>query len=215
MTGGVSSQGPRIDAFGERALLVRDADQERILDLTGGLLPALDAGRLVDVVPGDGSLLVRFDGTDHGEDVAREAIATALKVPPDRPDPRELVIAVRYGGANGPDLDDVAALAGMSADAVVAAHVGAVHTVRFLGFAPGFAYLGGLPALLEVPRLPTPRTMTPSGSVAIAVTYSAIYPAPLPGGWRIIGRTDRLMFDPTADPPTTLRPGDRVRFEAC
>ena len=80
-------------------------------------------------------------------------------------------------------------------------------------FAPGFAYLGGLDARLRVPRLATPRTRTPAGSVAIADSMTGIYPADLPGGWRIIGHSDLVMFDAHRDPPALLAPGDRVRFE--
>lgn len=203
----------RIDPLGDRALLVRLPDQDAILGLAGALLPRLAAGALADVVPGDGSLLITFDGTEAGEAEARAAVEAALAGPAVLPPSREQRIPVRYGGADGPDLDEVARLTGLTATAVVAAHAGATHTVRFLGFAPGFPYLGGLPAALEVPRLATPRTVTPAGSVAIATTFTGIYPAPLPGGWRIIGRTDVALFDPRRDPPTLLRPGDRVRFE--
>jgi KipI family sensor histidine kinase inhibitor len=85
--------------------------------------------------------------------------------------------------------------------------------VLFCGFAPGFAYLGDLPSALQVDRLPTPRTRTPAGSVAIAGSMSGIYPAELPGGWRVIGHTDLTLFDPRRDPPALLLPGDRVRFK--
>ena len=83
----------------------------------------------------------------------------------------------------------------------------------FAGFAPGFAYLGELPAELRVPRLATPRTRVPAGSVAIAGAMTAIYPQASPGGWRLLGRTDARLFDPAATTPARLRPGDRVRFE--
>jgi inhibitor of KinA len=86
--------------------------------------------------------------------------------------------------------------------------------VLFLGFAPGFPYIGDLPPSLVLPRLSTPRTVTPAGSVGIAESYTGIYPAPLPAGWRIIGRTPMALFDPRTDPPTTLLAGDLVRFEA-
>ena len=82
----------------------------------------------------------------------------------------------------------------------------------FLGFAPGFAYLGELPERLRVPRLATPRVRVPAGSVAIASAMSAVYPHASPGGWRILGRTDTALWDPAATPPARLRPGDKVRF---
>ena len=202
----------RIDPLGERALLVRADDQARVLDLARALL-ADPAVRIVDAVPGDRSLLVLFDGSDAGEARARAAIAAAVTHPTTPRTPRRHVIPVRYGAAAGPDLEEAARLAGLDPDALVARHAAVEHAVLFLGFAPGFPYLGGLPDELVLPRLATPRTVTPAGSVAIAEGYTGIYPAELPGGWRIIGRTDVRLFDPMADPPARLEPGDLVRFE--
>ncbi len=107
----------------------------------------------------------------------------------------------------------MAELTGLTASEVVARHASAELRVLFCGFAPGFAYLGDLPAELRVDRLATPRTRTPAGSVAIAGSMSGIYPADLPGGWRVIGRTEVTLFDPSSDHPALLEPGDRVRFE--
>ena len=81
-----------------------------------------------------------------------------------------------------------------------------------LGFSPGFAYLGGLPEEIATPRLPTPRTLVPTGSVALAGRQTGVYPIATPGGWRLIGRTPLKLFDPQRDPPTLLRVGDQVRF---
>ena len=202
----------QVDAFGEAALLARIPDQALIHAVTAGLVAELQAGRLLDVVPGDGTLLIRFDGTDAGEADARGLLAAALADPPAPVAPRRHEIAVRYGGDDGPDLASTAALAGMTPARLIELHAERTYTVRFLGFAPGFAYLGNLAPELVVPRLDVPRTTTPAGSVAIAEGYTGIYPALLPGGWRVIGRTDAVMFDPGADLPTTLLPGDIVRF---
>lgn len=204
----------RVVGFGERALSVRDLEQGHVRALTAALVPAMADGRLVDLVPGDGSLLVVFDGTASGEATARSLVAAASAEPTTTPVPRRHVIAVRYGGADGPDLDAAAALARVTPEALIALHTGRDHEVLFLGFAPGFAYIGGLAPELVLPRLATPRTATPPGSVAIAEAYTGIYPVGLPGGWRIIGRTDVRLFDPAADPPAMLQPGDTVRFEA-
>lgn len=204
----------RVDRFGERAILVRLADQAAVHALATGLRGAMEVGRLVDVVPGDGTVLVQFDGTDAGEAAARAAIDAAVASPAPRTAPRRHVVPVHYGGPAGPDLEEAAALAGLAPDALVALHTDRDHPVLFLGFAPGFPYLGGLAPELVLPRLARPRTATPPGSVAIAEAYTGIYPAGLPGGWRVIGHTDVPMFDPAADPPTTLAPGDLVRFEA-
>jgi KipI family sensor histidine kinase inhibitor len=208
-----STPSVRIDPFGDRALLVRAGTQGEILGLTAALLDGLAAGTLVDLVPGDRSLLVVVDGTDRGEAAARAAVAAASRTQAPPPAPRRHVIPVRYGGDDGPDLVDVATLTGSTADDVIARHTAREYPVLFLGFAPGFPYLGDLPPELRVPRLDIPRTTTPAGSVALAESYTGIYPADLPGGWRIIGRTSAAMFDPTADPPAMLLPGDLVRFE--
>ncbi len=125
---------------------------------------------------------------------------------------RHRTIPVVYGGEHGPDLDEVAALCGISPGEVIERHAATELRVLFIGFAPGFAYLGDLPSELHVPRLDTPRTRTPAGSVAVAGSMTGIYPADLPGGWRIIGRTPLTLFDPSRDPPAHLAPGDTVRF---
>src|SRR5262249_49411826 len=95
---------------------------------------------------------------------------------------------------------------------VVRRHAAATYDVYFLGFLAGFPYLGGLPSALAVSRLAAPRTFVPAGSVALAERQTGIYPAASPGGWRLIGRTPLRLFDPHANPPALLRPGDRVRF---
>jgi KipI family sensor histidine kinase inhibitor len=207
--------GVAIEALGDSALLIRGLDQDRLIAIADALVDVARAATpLEDVVPGDGTILLRFDGTVGGEIAARQALAVAAASAATSGAGREHLIPVRYGGADGPDLDEVAAMIGLAPDAVVAAHAAATHVVAFLGFAPGFPYLRGLPPGLVVPRLAVPRTATPPGSVAIAEHYTGIYPARLPGGWRVIGRTDVPLFDPTADPPARLRPGDRVRFDA-
>jgi KipI family sensor histidine kinase inhibitor len=119
---------------------------------------------------------------------------------------------VRYGGEHGPDLQRVADHAGLSTTDVIARHAVAEYTVAMLGFAPGFPYLLGLDAALATPRLATPRTRVPAGSVAIGGAQTGLYPQASPGGWNLIGRTDRVLFDPQRDPPALLAPGDRVRF---
>ena len=100
----------------------------------------------------------------------------------------------------------------MSRDAVVERHSATVYTVSFVGFAPGFAYLVDGDPRLEVPRRDSPRTKVPAGSVALAGTYSGIYPRSSPGGWQIIGTTDAVLWDVHRDPPALLRPGGIVRF---
>ena len=108
---------------------------------------------------------------------------------------------------------DLAALHGIPVAGVVELHAAPEYVVHFLGFSPGFPYLGGLDARLATPRLATPRTQIPAGSVAIGGTQAGIYPMASPGGWRIVGRTPVSLFDARAWPPAKLRIGDRIHFE--
>jgi KipI family sensor histidine kinase inhibitor len=126
--------------------------------------------------------------------------------------PRTVEIPVRYGGEFGPDLDDVAAHTGLSRERVVELHSSVDYLVYFLGFAPGFAYLGGLPPELATPRISAPRKHVPAGSVGIGGNQTGVYPIVSPGGWRLIGRTPVKLFDPGASDPVLLRMGDRLRF---
>lgn len=132
----------------------------------------------------------------------------------DEPAPEGPVVElpVRY---DGPDLAEVAALTGLSADEVVRRHAGADLVVAFCGFAPGFAYLTGLPAELRVPRRSTPRTAVDAGSVGLAGEFTGVYPRRSPGGWQLVGRTEAVLWDPERDPPALLSPGTRVRFTPC
>lgn len=118
-------------------------------------------------------------------------------------------IPVEYDGA---DLADVAERWGTDAAGVVQRHTSLEFVAAFCGFAPGFAYLSGLPDELAVPRLDSPRTRVPAGAVALAGTWCAAYPSASPGGWRLIGRTDAVLWDATRVEPALLPPGTRVRF---
>lgn len=121
-------------------------------------------------------------------------------------------IPVLYGGTGGPDLEEVAAIAGIAPDEVVALHCGGTYTVHMIGFAPGFPYLGGMPEAISAPRRAVPRTLIPPGSVGIAGGQTGVYPIATPGGWRIIGRTPLALFRPEHRRPSLLRSGDRIRF---
>lgn len=123
-------------------------------------------------------------------------------------------IPVEYGGAAGPDLDGVCAALGMTAEEFIDRHTGGECTVAMLGFTPGFAYLDGMDAGLAVSRRNVPRSDVPAGSVGIAGSRTGIYSLQGPGGWRIVGRTSRRLFDPDAPDPFLFAPGDRVRFVA-
>lgn len=126
--------------------------------------------------------------------------------------PRTVRIPVYYGGEAGPDLEFVAGHNRLSPQEVIGIHSSADYLVYMLGFAPGFPYLGGLPASISTPRRPSPRLAIPAGSVGIAGDQTGVYPLETPGGWQLIGRTPLALFKPGAIPPTLLQAGDTVRF---
>ncbi|XVS64185.1 5-oxoprolinase subunit B family protein [Actinosynnema sp. CA-299493] len=164
---------------------------------------------VVELVPAARTVLVVT--RPGGLRAVREVLTTADLVHRAGAVGDEVVIGVHY---DGPDLDLVAETAGLSTAEVVALHTGADYRVAFCGFAPGFGYLTGLPEPLRQPRLDSPRTKVPAGSVGVAGEFTAAYPRATPGGWRLIGRTDAPLFDPRRPTPALLTPGDRVRFEA-
>ena len=128
------------------------------------------------------------------------------------PESRYIEIPVVYGTAAGPDLGEVARHAGLTEKQVVELHASVDYVVWFLGFQPGFPYLGGLPEQLATPRRDEPRLLVPAGSVGIGGAQTGIYPLATPGGWQLIGHTPLPLFDPNRDEPVLLRPGDTVRF---
>ena len=216
---GQAHRAGRIVPAGDAALLVRlgsrpgPSASRRVLALVAALDAAPPPG-MIDVIPAYASVLVRFDPLvcEPGAMAAvlRAMLAQSADASP--PPGRLIRIPVHYGGSDGPDLDVVARLLGMSAAEVIQRHSAASYRVAFLGFLAGYPYLSGLPRALAVPRLATPRTHVPAGSVAIAERQAGVYPVASPGGWRILGRTSLPLFDPQRDPPALLRPGDRVRF---
>lgn len=123
-------------------------------------------------------------------------------------------IPVCYDRTFAPDLEFVATHNGLMPEDVVRLHMSVEYLIYFIGFSPGFPYMGELPAELAAPRLTTPRVMVPEGSVAIGGNQTGIYSTASPGGWRIIGRTPLRLFDPLLDQPTTLQMGNTVRFRS-
>jgi KipI family sensor histidine kinase inhibitor len=161
---------------------------------------------LVDVVPAARTVLVVGS---PGLDPARLEAFEAGAFLPEKAEPRAHEI---FMAADGEDLDEIASRSGLSPDAFLEAFLALTFTVGFLGFSPGFAYLYGLPKAFHLPRRGTPRVSVPAGSVALAGPYVGIYPAPTPGGWNLLGRTARELFDLTRNPPSLFAPGDEVRF---
>jgi inhibitor of KinA len=160
------------------------------------------------------SLLVKFDALkgrhEELEGKLRGYLRRLAKVK--LPKPREVEIPVCYGGEFGPDLNEVAALHGITPQKVIELHCSNSYLVYFLGFVPGFAYLSELPEVLVTPRLAAPRKKVPAGSVGIAGNQTGVYPFETPGGWRLLGRTPLKMFRTDQDGLSLLSIGDHVRF---
>lgn len=220
----------QIEALGDCALLIRFGERiepalnARALAATAALLQANLPG-VRDIAPAYASICVQYDPViwadpakalspfarialrinelvDNAAFVPTSAMRTSIEIP------------VCYGGDFGPDLDDLAEHARLSADEVIARHCAPDYRVAMLGFAPGFPYLLGLDPALRAPRRATPRVRVRVGSVAIGGAQTGIYPGELPGGWQLIGCTPLKLFDALRDPPALLAPGQRLRFRA-
>lgn len=217
--------GIRCEAIAEDALLLRFGERidaainDAVLAAAARLRQALPQ---LECVPAYASLLLRFDPSrwqERGDTLPHERVQAAVRAAMEVADatvaaPRVVEIPVCYGGASGPDLDALAAHAGLGTAATIALHAGGDYRVAMLGFAPGFPYLLGLDQRLAMPRRADPRQRVPAGSVAIGGNQTGIYPAELPGGWQLIGRTPLRLFDANAASPALLQAGDRVRFRA-
>ncbi|VEB99581.1 Sporulation inhibitor kipI [Cedecea lapagei] len=209
-------QRARCYLLGEKAVVleleppVMLASQQRIW----GLLQRLNASEEVsEAIPGMNNITVvlkdprslALDGIEWLQRWWEESEAVI-------PTSRLVEIPVVYGGEAGPDLEVVARHNDLTPAQVVALHSGALYIVYFLGFQPGFPYLGGLPEALASPRRASPRLQVAAGSVGIGGSQTGIYPLETPGGWQLIGRTSLRLFNPDSPTPTLLLPGDSVRF---
>ncbi len=210
----------QIHAAGENALIVYLGEKTSSEVSARVQALALELGEslgsdLVDLVPSYASLLVIYDAmaSDHLSVAHRirgagDAIESTNEMGGD-----EIVLPVYYHPEAGEDLERLADSAGISVDKVIELHSGSEYRVYAIGFAPGFAYLGEVDTRIAAPRLSTPRQKVPRGAVAIADRQTAVYPAPSPGGWNLIGRCPVRMFDPDREPIMPVAVGDRVRFE--
>lgn len=172
---------------------------------------------ILDLVPAYASLLAVFDSTEITDPDLMEWLnegvdAIARTTGEAHWRGNHYTVPVQYGGEAGPDLEILADLAGGTTNEIIRLHTKRPFEVAFLGFLPGFAYMGRWPGRAPVPRLPTPRTRLPAGSVGLAGFQTGIYPFSSPGGWRIIGRTGIQVWDPDAQVPALFAPGDTVRF---
>ena len=205
-----SSDQSLLVSFGQEITLESHQNVVKLLRL----LEATPITGIRNLHPAYCSLLIKFDPMklDHRELQARLLPCLAQLEETPLPAPRQIEIPVCYGEEFGPDLSDVATMHGMTPAQVIELHSSPTYIVYFLGFAPGFGYLGGLPKALASPRLETPRAKVPQGSVGIGGNQTAIYPFATPGGWRLIGRTPLAMFRRERTPMSLLQIGDQVRF---
>ncbi len=201
-------------ACGDAAVLLELADLDAVFAVVAALERERDALGPIDLVPGGRTVLVTVEPGRSLDRLRAQLIRLAASAPDlgAGSDTREMTIEVTY---DGPDLDDVAQLTGLSRNEVITAHTSTPWRVGFGGFAPGFAYLVGGDPRLEVARRDQSRTTVPAGSVGLAGEFSGIYPRPSPGGWQLIGRTDAALWDLERQPPALLQVGSMVRFVAC
>jgi inhibitor of KinA len=206
----------RVHPLGDSALLAElgsrldTALNTRAIALAAALKKRRDVRQ---AMAGYASVTVHFDPDLTTHDALAAAIKRlATKRPPMAEPGRLHRIPVVY---DGPDMDAVAAVLGLSAAQIVTIHTKPIYRVFLVGFVPGWGYLGPLSEQLELPRRQVPRTKVPAGSVAIAGRQTGIYPLPTPGGWHLIGRTPVKLFLPDSDPPSLFRAGDRVKFFAA
>nr|WP_090344532.1 allophanate hydrolase subunit 1 [Mycolicibacterium malmesburyense]CRL76112.1 allophanate hydrolase subunit 1 [Mycolicibacterium malmesburyense] len=217
------------DVRGTGAIPIRDyGDQALLLELetTADVLAWADVIRradlpgVLDIVPAARTVLIKLDGPRYQAPTRqrlgglRTDVDPEAELTPPAEGHADLTIDVVY---DGPDLDEVARLTGLSRDEVIAAHTGSLWRVGFGGFAPGFAYLVGGDRRLEVPRRSEPRTKVPAGSVGLAGEFSGVYPRESPGGWQLIGRTSKqqpALWDIKRDNPALLTSGMWIQFRA-
>ncbi len=209
----------RFRVAGDRGLLVEygegiDLQVNRKVRAMGILVDRKPPRGVVEIIPTYRSLLLVYEPQESTlenlktEMLKLEAEMADVEVPP----PQIVEIPVCYGGDFGPDIQHVAETHGLEIDEVVRLHSEPVYPIYMIGFTPGFPFLGGLHERLHTPRLETPRTRVPEGSVGIANAQTGLYPIASPGGWRIIGRTPLKIFSPEREPPFPYQAGDAIRF---
>ena len=210
---------PRIVPLGDSAVLLQLGDE---IDLTinqrvhtlANLITTSAINGIIETVPAYATLLVHYDSLSLSftqiKHILREKLAQIREN--ESRQPRLVEVPVRYGGELGPDLESVASQLGLHIEDVIRIHSGKIYTVYMMGFTPGYPYMGKLDDALIMPRLETPRTRVPAGTVAIAGSQTGIYSIESPGGWNLIGWTPLKLFDPHSDSPFLFAPGDEVKF---
>ena len=210
---------PRINPLGDSSVLVQLGDEidftinQRVHTLAN-LIDSSALDGIIETVPAYATLLVHYDPLNLSyaqvKNYLRARITQVEKS--DFRKPRQVEVPVRYGGEYGPDLDFVASHCGLPVEDVIRIHAERIYTIFMMGFTPGFPYMGKLDDAIITPRLPTPRTRVPAGTVAIAGSQTGIYSIDSPGGWQLIGWTPLKLFVPESDSPFLFSPGDEVKF---
>ena len=179
-----------------------------------GVLKAALGDSVLDIVPAYSSVLVRFNPSATQLATVMAVVRGAMEVAGQTLDTasRRIEVGVCFSAECALDINEVAERTGLAPDRIVEEFCGSTYRVAFLGFTAGFPYMIGLSGRLDLPRLPSPRVRVPAGSVGFAAGQCGIYPRQSPGGWRILGRTSGLIFDPERATPALFRPGDIVRF---
>lgn len=210
---------PNFRVAGDRGLLVEygegiDIVVNRKVRTVALVLEERPPAGVLEVIPTYRSLLIVYDPIATGpEDLKRKLFDLEGDLDDSRiPEPATVKIPVCYGGDFGPDIGFVARTNGLTVDEVIRIHSESTYPIYMIGFTPGFPFLGGLAEVLHTPRLETPRTRVPEGSVGIANAQTGVYPVASPGGWRLIGRTPLRLFAPERENPFRYAAGDRIRF---
>ena len=210
---------PKLVALGDSALLIQlgeevDMTINRRVHALAALIHTSSPDGVIETVPAYTTLLVHYDPLV----LTYSTISTWLREKLTEIDevssrkPRRFELPVRYGAEHGIDLQSVAEYHGLSVKEVVRIHSERTYTIYMMGFTPGFPYMGKLDDAIATPRLESPRTRVPAGTVAIAGSQTGIYPIDSPGGWRLIGQTSVRLFEPGSESPFLFAPGDEVRF---
>ena len=212
---------PRIVPAGDSAILIELGSEidptvnDQVYSLASDI-ENTNINGVTELVPTYRSLLVNYDpmaiGFNEIYDVMNQIVENQSNRESADFEPVVIELPVVYGGEDGPDIENVAGYAGISASEVIEIHSSTDYRVYMIGFAPGFPYLGGLDERIATPRLKTPRVLVPAGSVGIAESQTGVYPNASPGGWQLIGRTATKLFDVNSPKPSKITPGSRVRF---
>ena len=210
---------PRIVPLGDSTLLVQFGDE---IDLTinqrvhtfANLIANSVISGVIETVPAYATLLVHYDSLILSFTQIKDHLRAQISQMEENESrkPRRIEVPVRYGGELGPDLEFVASHCGLRVENVIRIHSGKIYSVYMMGFTPGYPYMGKLDDALITPRLETPRTRVPAGTVAIAGSQTGIYSIESPGGWQLIGWTPLKLFDPESESPFLFSPGDEVKF---